>query len=77
MQRWLYGEAIGGLKTVSAEAEPEKLVLTMGFRGSVWSGPCADAWLRQELDHRSWSFGMIRRFPRVTSCLLLENPLWR
>ncbi len=31
MQRWLYGEAIGGLKTVSAAADPEKLVLAMGF----------------------------------------------
>ena len=31
MQRWLYGEAIGGLKTVSAGADLEKLVLAIGF----------------------------------------------
>ncbi|WP_088347064.1 MULTISPECIES: ABC transporter permease [Rhodomicrobium] len=31
MQRWLYGGAIGGLKTVAAGADPEKLALAMGF----------------------------------------------
>jgi nickel/cobalt exporter len=31
MQRWLYGEAIVGLKTVAAGADPEKLALAMGF----------------------------------------------
>ena len=31
MQRWLYGEAIGGLKTISAGADPEKLVFAIGF----------------------------------------------
>jgi nickel/cobalt exporter len=31
MHRWLYGEAIGGLRMVSARADPENLVLAMGF----------------------------------------------
>ena len=31
MQRWLYGEVIGGLKTVSAGTDPEKLVFAIGF----------------------------------------------
>jgi nickel/cobalt transporter (NicO) family protein len=31
MQRWLYGEAIGGLKTIAAGADPEKLTLAIAF----------------------------------------------
>ena len=31
MQRWLYGEAIGGVKTIAAGADPEKLTLAIAF----------------------------------------------
>ena len=31
MQRWIYGEAIGGLKTIAAGADAEKLTLAMAF----------------------------------------------